>query len=266
MALKLPLYRDGPLVSRLGLGTVKFGRNQGVKYPQGFDLPSDAQILDLLRLAHDLGINLLDTAPAYGLAESRLGQVLPQLGLKRADWVIVSKAGESFENGVSHFDFSGPAIRASVLASLEKLRIDYLDAVLLHSDGIDEAGPRFMPALEALQALKAEGLIRAAGFSGKTLAGNLQFADCADLLMLTYNSAETDQLPAIAAAAGQGKGVLLKKALASGHASDADAALRMALAVPGVTAAVVGSLSPAHLRANAQAAGLAAGLAAGGER
>lgn len=266
MALRLPLYRDGPLVSRVGLGTVKFGRNQGVKYPQGFELPSDAAIIDLLRLAHDLGINLLDTAPAYGLAESRLGQLLPQLGLKRADWVIVSKAGEWFEDGVSRFDFSASAIRASVLTSLERLRLDYLDAVLLHSDGIDEAGERFLPALKALEALKAEGLIGAAGFSGKTLAGNMQFADCADLLMLTYNSAETDQLPSIRAAAEQGKGVLLKKALASGHAADANAALREALGLPGVTAAVVGSLNPAHLRANAQAAGLAAGPAAGGVR
>ncbi len=259
MALKLPLYRNGPLVSRLGLGTVKIGRNQGVKYPQDFDLPGDDAVLDLLRTAHALGINLLDTAPAYGLSEARLGHLLPQLGLAREDWVIVSKAGEWFENGISRFDFSAAAIRASVVASLEKLRLEYLDAVLLHSDGIDEAGARFMPALQALDALKAEGLIRATGFSGKTLAGNLQFADCADLLMLTYNSTETDQLPAIEAAAARGKAVLLKKALASGHAANPDTALRQALAVPGVTAAVVGSLNPAHLRANAQAAGLTAG-------
>ena len=45
-------------VSPLGLGTVKFGRNQQVKYPTSFDLPDDKQIKNLLALAKDLGINL----------------------------------------------------------------------------------------------------------------------------------------------------------------------------------------------------------------
>ena len=31
-----PMGSNGPLVSPLGLGTVKLGRNQGVKYPSGF--------------------------------------------------------------------------------------------------------------------------------------------------------------------------------------------------------------------------------------
>lgn len=38
-------------VSRAGLGTVKFGRNQGVKYPSAFDLPEDRTIVELLALA-----------------------------------------------------------------------------------------------------------------------------------------------------------------------------------------------------------------------
>ena len=64
-----PLGATGLQVSPLGLGTVKFGRNQGVKYPQAFNLPSDREALALLELAWDLGINLLDTAPAYGESE-----------------------------------------------------------------------------------------------------------------------------------------------------------------------------------------------------
>jgi hypothetical protein len=41
-----------PSLSKLGLGTVKFGRNAGVKYPggDGFALPSDADICSLLDL------------------------------------------------------------------------------------------------------------------------------------------------------------------------------------------------------------------------
>ena len=57
-------------VSALGLGTVKFGRNRGVKYPSddGFRLPSDREIETLLDTVLASGIDLLDTAPAYGSA------------------------------------------------------------------------------------------------------------------------------------------------------------------------------------------------------
>ncbi len=77
----------GIRVSSLGLGTVKFGRNEQVKYPRAFQLPDDRQIRALLELAIDLGINLLDTAPAYGSSMERLGKLLPG---PRERWVIVS--------------------------------------------------------------------------------------------------------------------------------------------------------------------------------
>ena len=67
------LGSTGLEVSTLGLGTVKFGRNSGVKYPNQFDLPDDEQIRQLLAQASDHGMNLLDTAPAYGSSEERLG-------------------------------------------------------------------------------------------------------------------------------------------------------------------------------------------------
>ena len=73
-------------VSCLGLGTVKIGRNEGVKYPAGFQLPDDALVRDILALCRDVGMNLIDTAPAYGSSEERLGALLTQ----RQDWVICS--------------------------------------------------------------------------------------------------------------------------------------------------------------------------------
>jgi aryl-alcohol dehydrogenase-like predicted oxidoreductase len=250
-----PLGRTGLTVSLLGLGTVKIGRNEGVKYPKGFDLPDDAAVIILLTAARDLGINLVDTAPAYGLSEERLGQLLPG---SRTDWVIVSKAGENFENGASSFDFSAAAIRSSVERSLRRLRTDYLDAVLLHSDGIDEDTDRFLPAAEALADLKQRGLIRASGFSGKTAAGAGKMLAAVDVLMLTYNAGYTAEAPVAARAAELGRGVLVKKALASGHAADPAAALQAAATLPGVSAIVVGTLSPANLRANAMAVAAAA--------
>lgn len=248
-----PLGATGIMVSLLGLGTVKIGRNEGVKYPRGFDLPDDASVIALLEQAQELGITLIDTAPAYGRSEERLGQLLAKVGSGRAGWVIATKAGEWFEDGQSRFDFSAPAIIASVETSLRHLRTDYLDVVLLHSDGVEEAGDRFLPAAEALDGLKRRGLIRASGFSGKTPDGGRHMLGCVDVMMLTYNPGYTGDLPVIAEAAAAGKGVLIKKALASGHAADPAQALRMAAAIAGVSSIVVGTLSPVNLRANAMA-------------
>ncbi|MGD2054394.1 MAG: aldo/keto reductase, partial [Gammaproteobacteria bacterium] len=127
------LGSTGIKVSPLGLGTVKIGRNEQVKYPQGFKIPDDEHVSGLLALARDLGINFIDTAPAYGTSEQRLGQLLPE----RDNWVIMTKVGEIFENGQSRFDFSAQHTRQSVENSLKKLRREMIDVVLVHSDGND---------------------------------------------------------------------------------------------------------------------------------
>ena len=83
-------------MSVLGLGTVKLGRNAGLKYPAPFELPSDAEAMALLDACAEVGVNLLDTAPAYGSSEERLGAMLRERG-DRDDWVISTKVGESFD-------------------------------------------------------------------------------------------------------------------------------------------------------------------------
>ena len=49
-----PLGSTGIQVSPLGLGTVKIGRNQQVKYPSLFAIPDDRAVAELLALARDL--------------------------------------------------------------------------------------------------------------------------------------------------------------------------------------------------------------------
>ena len=130
---KRPLGSTSIDVSSLGLGTVKFGRNQEVKYPTGFSLPVYRAIESLLDLARESGINILDTAPAYGSSEQRIGRLLRD----RDQWVICTKVGEEFTTGKSFFDFSAEHTRRSVERSLRDMKTDYLDIVLIHSDGED---------------------------------------------------------------------------------------------------------------------------------
>lgn len=254
---KRTIAQTGIAISPLGLGTVKFGRNQGIKYPQGFELPDDKTVSNLLALAKDLGINFLDTAPAYGLSEERLGRLLSQ----RNDWVIETKVGEDFQDGESSFDFSASGTQRSIERSLKRLRTDYLDMVLIHSDGDDSRILQEEDVLATLLDLKAKGMIGAVGISSKTVDGALLAyeKDC-DVVMATYNPVYTDELPVLQAAEQLNRGVLIKKAFASGHLDQIGSddpieySLRFVLQQAGVSSIVLGTINPEHLIQNVEAA------------
>lgn len=238
-------------VSALGLGTVKLGRNEQVKYPAAFTLPDDAAVRSLLAQARELGINLLDTAPAYGSSEERLGALLQ----RREDWVIVTKTGEEFLDGKSQFDFSARHTRHSVERSLRRLRTDYLDIVLIHSDGNDEAILEQGECVAALQDCKRQGLVRAIGMSTKSGAGGLRAVRELDVVMLTYNLQQQEDAAAIELAHRLGKGVLVKKGLMSGHVQQPGRdlvreSLALVLRKEGVHSMIAGTINPAHLAAN----------------
>ena len=237
------LGSTGILISPLGLGTVKIGRDQQVKYPSQFTIPDDQAVRDLLALAWDMGINILDTAPAYGNSEERLGQLLPH----RHDWVIVGKVGEIFENGQSRFDFSAAHTRSSVERSLRRLRREMIDVVLVHSDGNDMENIHNTAVCDSLLELQQRGLIRAVGMSTKTVEGGLWCVENMDVVMATYNPEYQDELPVLQRAAELNKGVVIKKGLQSGHSGDPQAALQAVLGHPGVSSVIVGTINPQHL-------------------
>lgn len=248
-----PLGSTGMMVSPLGLGTVKLGRDQGVKYPAAFEIPDDQAATRLLALARELGINLLDTAPAYGRSEERLGWLLKG---QRQQWVIVGKVGEEFQDGKSLFDFSAAHTQFSVERSLKRLGTDYLDMVLVHSNGDDLAILQDTEVYPTLAALKQQGKIRAFGFSGKTLAGNLQALDQGDCAMVAYNLAYQEEAPVLDRALRDSKAILVKKAFNSGKACLAPgadpiaASLELVLGHAGVTSTIVGTINPGHLTHN----------------
>lgn len=238
-------------VSAIGLGTVKFGRNEGVRYPHSFALPTDQDILNLLSDAKELGINLLDTAPAYGTSETRLGSLL--VG-QREDWVLCSKAGEEFVEGNSFFDFSAKAIRHSVERSLKRLKTDYIDILLIHSDGNDCHIIEIDQVFLTLEKLKQAGMIRAYGMSTKTIAGGMLAVEQSDVVMVTYNPLQAEEQAVIRHAESHQKGVLIKKALASGHLqkiaekNPVQTALKFIFQEKGVSSVIIGTLNPVHLK------------------
>jgi aryl-alcohol dehydrogenase-like predicted oxidoreductase len=236
----------------LALGSVKFGRNRGVKYPEPFELPDDAALDALLEAAWDGGVRVYDTAPAYGDAETRLR---PFVQRHRATIRICSKAGEEYDGLHSRFDFRGAAIRQSCERSLRRLGCERLDLLLLHSDGADRQHLEQGDTLATLLALRAEGKVRAVGISAKTTEG-IEFATpLLDAIMAPYSQTELRHGEALARAHAAGKTVLAIKTLASGHSASGDdaqqraeAALNHVFAQPFVDFAVLGTLRIEHLR------------------
>ncbi len=249
---KRTLGSTGIDVSVLGLGTVKFGRNEQVKYPQEFKIPDDEDVMRILDLAWSLGINFIDTAPAYGTSEERLGKLLAQ----RHDWVIETKVGEIFEKGQSHFDFSAKHTRESVESSLRKMRRDYLDVVLVHSSGDDMNVIHQTDALAELEKLKQKGLIRAFGMSSKTVEGGLWVVENCDVVMATCNLEYNEEQAVLDRAGVLHKGVVIKKGLLSGYAGVAEGghgiekSFQHVLTQPAVSSMIVGTINTSHLRKN----------------
>ncbi len=242
--VRRPLGRTGFAVSPIALGTTKLGRNTDVKYPAPFELPPDRQVEALFKAALELGVNLLDTAPAYGESERRIGALL---GKEREPMVLCTKCGERYADGRSTYDFSARAIRASVENSLRRLRTDCLDILLLHSDGNDLEILTETDAVETLSKLKKDGKIKAAGISAKTAEGILQATRLLDVVMAPFNRKETGLAGALAAAHERGLGVLAIKGLSSGHL-DACPAIEFVLRHQFIDALVIGTIDPEHLR------------------
>ena len=240
-------------VSPMGLGTVKIGRNQGVKYPAHFTIPDDDAVLNLLSAAQDCGINVIDTAPAYGSSEQRLGTLLKG---QRHDWVICTKVGEEFSAGQSSFNFTPEHTRFSIERSLQRLNTEVIDVVLVHSDGNDSHIINHFGILEVLADIKQQGLIKAFGMSTKTVDGGLLAAEKSDCVMIAYNLDHREDAAVLDYCAATNTGVLIKKALSSGHAclADADpvqANLDFIYQSPAVSSVIVGSINPHHVIANA---------------
>lgn len=136
---------------RLALGTAQFGLAYGVA---NCGQVSGDEVGAILSHAWAEGIDTIDTAVAYGDAEQRLGE----RGV--GQWRIVSKL-PAVPDGVTGV---GAWVRKSAEASLERLGVPRLGALLLHHPA-DLSGRHGGEIRRALDSLKADGLIEKTGVS-----------------------------------------------------------------------------------------------------
>ncbi|QGQ94340.1 aldo/keto reductase [Paenibacillus psychroresistens] len=154
-----PLGNTGLSVSALSYGASSLG---GV-----FRNIDEAEGIRTVHEALDLGINLLDVSPLYGLtkAEKVLGKALETVSRYR--YILSTKAGRY---GQSDFDFSADRIIRSVEESLIRLKVDYIDILHLHDIEHGDLNRIIEESIPTLYKLKEQGKIRFCGISGLPLS------------------------------------------------------------------------------------------------
>ena len=239
----------GLCVTPIGFGAFKIGRNEKIKYPQPYDLPTEETARSVVEGVVDLGVRFIDTAPAYGLSEQRVGRFLAD----RPDIVVSTKVGEQFDAGRSTYAYDRESVETSLDRSRQVLGRPVLDLVFVHSDGRDLDIQRDTDVIDVLRRQRDEGRIRAIGFSGKTPAGAHHALKWADAIMVEYHAHDTSHDEAMRKAQDRRVAVIVKKGLAAGHLP-AREAISFVLCHPAVTSLVIGGLNLQHMAANIEAA------------
>ena len=142
---------SGLRVSRLGLGTMTWGRDTSPEQARG-----------LLQMFCEAGGTLIDTAAAYGAgdAERIVGRLVKHLG-NRDEMAIATKAGFVIRNGERIVDTSRRALLRDLDGSLDRLGTDYVDLWQIHAFG--EAP--LAETLDAVDHAVSSGRVRYAGVS-----------------------------------------------------------------------------------------------------
>jgi aryl-alcohol dehydrogenase-like predicted oxidoreductase len=146
----------GMASSRIGLGTWAMG---GWMWGGG----DDAEAIKTIRAALELGITLIDTAPAYGFGRSEeiVGRAIAEHG-GRERVLIATKVGLGWRAGAVYRDASAERIRVEIEDSLRRLQTSYIDIYQVHWP--DPLVP-VQETATALRQLFERGAIRAIGVS-----------------------------------------------------------------------------------------------------
>jgi len=168
-----PLGNSDIHVSEVGLGCNRLGAAQ----------EPDAHWIGLVQRAVDLGVNVFDTAEAYGWGRSEaiLGQALGN----RTDVCIASKMGRLRETGEK--DYSAAHMMKTVEASLRRLQRDCIDIYQLHSP--NRAQLEQFDWAEGMERLREQGKIRLRAVAIGNPDDGVWLIEqrLVDVLQITYN-------------------------------------------------------------------------------
>jgi methylglyoxal reductase len=166
----LPLGNSGIQASVVGLGTWVTGG--GTWWGQD---PDDGESIRAIHAAIDAGVNLIDTAPAYGFGRSE--EVVGKAVKDRRDKVVLAtKCGLWWKDdrGSFHFEKDGRKVRRSlrpdtiaeeVEDTLRRLDTDVIDLLQTHWPSVPPDETPIEETMACLMDLKGQGKIRAIGVS-----------------------------------------------------------------------------------------------------
>jgi len=231
-----PLGRTGIDISVVGAGTWAIG---GSEWKFNWGPQDDASSVRALRRAINLGVNWIDTAPAYGLghAEEIVGRVLA--GLPSADRPYVfTKCGLRWSNADRFGDLENnlrpTSIRMECEASLRRLGVERIDVYQFHWP--DQTGALIEDSWGELGNLANEGKVRFPAVSnfGVDLLESCEKIRHVEVLQppfsLITRRAAADVIPWCAE---HGTGVIAYSPMQSGLLTDDFSAERVALMAPG---------------------------------
>ena len=259
------LGRTGIAVTRLGFGTSVEG---------AIDVDRWETILNAIL---DQGINFIDTANDYGIgwglpAEELIGRYI---ATRRDEFYLATKCGSSPTGHI----WTRDNLFRGLYESLSRLRMDYIDVMLLHSPTVDECQRDDL--VRALEDMREQGKVRWIGVS-TNLPDLPTFLEWGvfDVLQIPYSALERDHEEWISRAAQAGIGIVIRGGTAQGepgvghgnpdhwqpyHQAALDEIrpptdsrttfiLRHTMSHPHAHTIIVGTMNPEHLHENVQAA------------
>ncbi len=215
---KRTLGRTGLELSEISFGALEIGRAWGLPLEGDFAVPSERKVGALLERVLALGINLIDTAPAYLLSEERIGKLLKH---RRNEFYLASKCGEHFDGYQSRYDFSTAGTLQFIETSLRRLQTDYLDLIQIHCGPDEVETIRRGEVLEGMLRAKKQGKVRWVGVSSNAAGARVALEMGAyDVLQLPYSFLNRSVEEILARAAQANVGIIIREALERGKLTD----------------------------------------------
>jgi len=254
----------GQEVTVIGYGAMQLRGPDSMKGPR----ITEDRAGDVLNAVLDAGINVIDTARAYGLSEERIGR---HVSHRRSEYVLATK---------SHCDggWTEANLRRELETSLELLKTDHVDVLQLHNPTPAEV--REGQLVDALHGLREEGLTRSIGIS-TFLPEVMEFIEMGvfETFQFPYACLQQRHREAMERAAAAGAGIIARGAVSwggprvegarsfivslweragldevLGDLSPGELLIRCAISHPDCHTNVIGSTSPEHIRENVAAA------------